>query len=148
MLTIKCPKCGRELAPVTLNGNVYEFICNACELGITIDKENERAQFHNGTPKSLREKSHIDESKAPANTTGIRVTIEKCIRISQDYDASDDDMDTILHDGKNPFLPDILDRLAKKEMQMLLDPNCSEADVEYDYRIEDEEGRVLTDWDD
>ena len=148
MLTIKCPKCGRELAPVTLNGSVYEFICNNCDLGITIDRENEQIHFHDGSPRPASEKSRADNSEIPVGTTGVRVTIEKCIRISQDYVASDADIDTILHDGRNPFLPDILNKLEEKEALMLMNPDCSEADVEYDYCIQDEDGRVLADWDD
>lgn len=70
-------------------------------------------------------------------TTRICVTMEKTIRVCEYFDATQEEIDQIRFDGKNPFF----DRL--KEI-------CTEenGDVEYDYAIEDEDTKkTLVDWD-
>ena len=76
------------------------------------------------------------------------VTMEKVIRVTKRYPATQELEDRIMKDGENPFYDDMLDKIGETEERYLKtkDPG-PETDVEYDYTIVDDSGKVLVDWD-
>lgn len=74
----------------------------------------------------------------PAGTTRVYVSVEKKLMLTQEFDASPEQM-LIIQDGGNPF---------EKEMDALFE-NASELDFDSDYCIENlDTGKNLVPWND
>lgn len=63
----------------------------------------------------------------------IEVTMEKTMRVAKVFDATEAQLQA-LRDGINPFQKD-------------LEADLENGGVEYDYAVDDEEGRTIVPWD-
>lgn len=66
------------------------------------------------------------------NMTRVEITLEQTKRVSMEFDVTDEQLE-MLYSGKNPFM----DEMVKE-----LDGGFQE----YDYAVNDMEGRTLVDW--
>lgn len=78
--------------------------------------------------------------------TKITVTMEKTIRVSEEFCATKEQIEQIENDGINPFYNQMLEKLGKEEESYLRGKKY-DADIEYDYAIEADNGTLLADWD-
>lgn len=65
-------------------------------------------------------------------TTRVEITLEQTKRVAMEFDVTDEQLE-MLRNGQNPFAD---------EMEKELDSG----DLEYDYAVNDMEGRTLVDW--
>lgn len=81
----------------------------------------------------------------------IVITMEKTIRISKKFVVSDEDYEGMMTDGICP--PTCYNKMQEiikdRETEMIEsnDDLATEADVEYDYQITDDEDKIVVDWD-
>ena len=114
---------------------------------VLVDKDNRNIQEACNMAVKALEKQLTSVTPAPKDETRIKITIgmQKTIMATRTFEVTKEQYNDIMENGTCPFY-DEMEQALLEENEKYLKNKKSDANVEFDYAIWDENDRTLVDW--